>query len=182
MSLIIRIAEESDAAAMAWVVVEAWQTDYRGLVEDDILDALDKDWRAMKWREQMREKEWDHEFFVAALDGKVVGLATIGARRKGPIRFPGEVQALYVHPSAQRRGIGKSLLLRAAEGLLERGFRSMIIWTLKENPKSCGFYQAMGGIPVDETMLTIGYQTVPEIAFGWDRIPGHESAPRYPSQ
>jgi GNAT superfamily N-acetyltransferase len=165
---------------MAWVVVEAWQTDYRGLVADDILDGLNADWRAQKWREQMRDREWDHDFYVAELDGKVVGLATIGARRKGPLRYPGEVHAMYVHPSAQRRGIGRALFQVACVGLLERGFRALLIWTLAENPKSCGFYQAMGGKQVDDTMLTIGHQTVPEAAFGWDQIPGFELAEHCP--
>jgi L-amino acid N-acyltransferase YncA len=65
-------------------------------------------------------------YFVAALDGRVIGYAYAGAYRPRPAyRFTVE-NSVYLQPDIHRRGIGLQLLQRliAESGL--RGYRQMI--------------------------------------------------------
>ena len=65
-------------------------------------------------------------YFVASLEGRVVGYAYAGAYRPRPAyRFTVE-NSVYLEPAIHRRGIGLRLLLRLITESEERGCRQMI--------------------------------------------------------
>ena len=65
-------------------------------------------------------------YLVAEVDGKVVGYAYASLYRTRPAyRFTVE-DSVYVDPAAQRRGIGKALLLKLIESCAALGFRQMV--------------------------------------------------------
>src|SRR5471032_3324795 len=65
-------------------------------------------------------------YFVASLDGRVVGYAYAGAYRPRPAyRFTVE-NSVYLDPAIHRRGIGMRLLLRLIAESEARGYRQMI--------------------------------------------------------
>ncbi|MDE2377834.1 GNAT family N-acetyltransferase [Bradyrhizobium sp.] len=67
-----------------------------------------------------------YPYFVALLDGRVVGYAYAGAYRPRPAyRFTVE-NSIYLDPSTHRRGIGLKLLERLILECEVRGFRQMI--------------------------------------------------------
>src|SRR5215471_3685629 len=68
----------------------------------------------------------DFPYFVAALDGRVVGYAYAGPYRPRPAyRFTVE-NSVYLEPAIQRRGIGLQLMQRLISECTTRGFRQMI--------------------------------------------------------
>jgi L-amino acid N-acyltransferase YncA len=65
-------------------------------------------------------------YFVAALEGQVIGYAYAGAYRPRPAyRFTVE-NSVYLQPAIHRRGIGLKLLQRLIEESEARGYRQMI--------------------------------------------------------
>jgi phosphinothricin acetyltransferase len=65
-------------------------------------------------------------YFVAILDGRVVGYAYAGAYRPRPAyRFTVE-NSVYLEPAIHRRGIGMQLLQRLIAESEARGYRQMI--------------------------------------------------------
>jgi L-amino acid N-acyltransferase YncA len=67
-----------------------------------------------------------YPYFVAELDGRVVGYAYAGAYRPRPAyRFTVE-NSIYLDPSVHRRGIGALLLQRLILECEARGFRQII--------------------------------------------------------
>jgi L-amino acid N-acyltransferase YncA len=65
-------------------------------------------------------------YFVAALDGRVIGYAYAGAYRPRPAyRFTVE-NSVYLQPTIHRRGIGLQLLQRLIAESEARGYRQMI--------------------------------------------------------
>jgi phosphinothricin acetyltransferase len=65
-------------------------------------------------------------YFVAALDGHVVGYAYAGAYRPRPAyRFTVE-NSVYLQPAIHRRGVGLQLLQRLITESEARGYRQMI--------------------------------------------------------
>jgi L-amino acid N-acyltransferase YncA len=71
-------------------------------------------------------REGGYPYFVAALEGQVIGYAYAGAYRPRPAyRFTVE-NSVYLQPAIHRRGIGLQLLLRLIVESEQRGYRQMI--------------------------------------------------------
>jgi phosphinothricin acetyltransferase len=75
---------------------------------------------------RMRALDGGFPYWIAELDGTVVGYAYAGPYRARPAyRFTVE-DSIYVDPKAQGRGIGRALLDRLIADSTSRGFRLMI--------------------------------------------------------
>ena len=98
----VRRARVEDAGGIARAWVRAWQVAYRGLVPDEVLDALDVDERRALWRERL--EGGDCTFVVEDL-----GIA--GYCRVVP---PAEIASLYVLPERRHGGVGSALLAAGA--------------------------------------------------------------------
>jgi L-amino acid N-acyltransferase YncA len=67
-----------------------------------------------------------YPYFVAVLDGRVIGYAYAGAYRPRPAyRFTVE-NSIYLDPAVHRRGIGLHLMQRLIAECEQRGYRQMI--------------------------------------------------------
>lgn len=84
-------------------------------------------------------------YFVAVLDGGVIGYAYAGAYRPRPAyRFTVE-NSVYLRPATHRRGIGRQLLERLMAECEARGFRQMIaVIGDSANAASIGVHAACG--------------------------------------
>ena len=166
----IRLAQPTDAAALARVHVDTWRTAYPGIVPDEHLASLSYEARAKRWEETLSTTDGPGFVYVAQDDsGHVVGFATGGPERSGDPIYRGELYAIYLLPSHQRKGIGRHLVAAVANRLMQMGFHSMLIWVLTQNP-SRKFYEALGGLPVREKEIVIGGATLTEVAYGWPDI------------
>ena len=54
-----------------------------------------------------------------------------------------------------------------ARRLVADGFKSMVIWVLKDNLKARAFYEALGGVRISEKTITIGGAELIDVAYGW---------------
>ena len=70
--------------------------------------------------------EGGYPYFVATIEGRVIGYAYAGAYRPRPAyRFTVE-NSVYLQPSTHRRGVGLQLLQRLIAECEARGYRQMI--------------------------------------------------------
>ena len=139
----IRLADASDARAIAEVHVHTWQAAYRGIVPQDYLDAMSVDKREIIWRESIARKA--PELWVAQSQSAITGWVAFDRSRDADARpAVGEVQAIYVAPDHWSTGTGRELWQLARARLLERGFTSVTLWVLEENERATRFYRAAG--------------------------------------
>jgi len=101
--------------------------------------------------------------------GRVVGFVTGGPKLQGAEKYRGEITALYVRETFQRKGIGKKLMFLAVKALKDHNLRPIIIWALKESPYRV-FYEKLGGTLVDETLRAFGDQKYPIVAYSWQNL------------
>ncbi|HET7849146.1 MAG TPA: GNAT family N-acetyltransferase [Pseudolabrys sp.] len=97
-------------------------------------------------------------YFVAEIEGAVVGYAYASLYRTRPAyRFTVE-NSVYVAPGMQRRGIGRTLLERLIEACTALGFRQMIaVIGDSDQAASIGVHKACGFEPAG-TLKNIGYK------------------------
>ena len=104
--IVIRRAEKEDVRQIAEILVEDWQTAYRGIIDDAFLDSMSADQRY-----EIEIKRYQ-KFIVAADGEEILGYAWLETTDDEPADC--EIIALYVRYSKRNNGIGK-LLLQYAE-------------------------------------------------------------------
>ena len=151
--MIIREAINGDETGLANVHVDTWLSTYKGLVSDLFLDQLDYQVSAQKWKEIIEENS--HILLVAEdTNGNIVGYAFGGGNRIDDTIYDGELYALYILNSFQRKGVGKLLIKSFTKRLMDEGFNSMIVWVLKGNP-NYQFYENLGVQKSGEKIITM---------------------------
>ncbi|MGD0097665.1 MAG: GNAT family N-acetyltransferase [Terracidiphilus sp.] len=159
----IRDADVQDAAAIAHVHVQSWLTTYAGIVPAEYLASLNEAERTLSWRERLGCAV---DVFVAEVDGPVIGFASGGPLREPLGNNEAELYAIYLLEAAQGKGTGRRLVSRVAASLLAKGFTSMIVWVLEQNPAVL-FYERLGAQRVASKQVEIGGASLREIALGW---------------
>jgi ribosomal protein S18 acetylase RimI-like enzyme len=127
------------------VHVATWRDAYAGLLPDDLLDGLDVDDRAERWRGRLAALPDGLFVFVVELDAEVRGFVSGGPSRDGGAG--GEVYAIYVDPGSQDQGAGRQLLHAAVDCLTRAGFTEARLWVLADNHPARGFYESQGWQP-----------------------------------
>lgn len=139
----IRPAELADVEAMATTAVDAWRFAYSDFLPTKMMD----EWADVDRFVNRFKNNWHQEndrLVACDRNGTVLGFAV----QRQPCNLAGfdaEIAGLYVSPTANRRGIGKLLVLAMVTRFLKSGHRSMAIHTLAENKIGCAFYEKMGG-------------------------------------
>ena len=160
----IRDAKPEDGLAIARVQVTSWQETYTGIVPESYLNQLGIEERGARWTERLLEP--GHVILVVEDEGGVFGFAAGGSVMHPVEGYDCELVGLYLLRSHHREGLGRALVRAFAARLKPRGFQSMVVWALRENP-ACGFYERMGGVRVAEKTIEVGGAELPEVAFGW---------------
>ncbi len=145
MHYTIRKAEPKDAPQIAKVHVETWQSHYRGLIPDDILDELSIDQRTKFWEETLSDQNSKSATFVSEDNGTISGFCKVGpSRDENAPDETGELHSMYLMPSKQGEGIGSSLMKTGLNFLREQRFKRATLWVLKTNLKAIKFYESKG--------------------------------------
>ena len=165
----IREATERDAEGIARAHTASWQTSYRGILPDQILDRIDVGQRVETRRRILRDRT---VFQLVAYDlthGDIVGFCDAGpSRRHVPVA--GELYAIYLVQHAKRHGLGQEMIERVQAWLVAREMRSMIVWVLDNNHHARRFYEAMGGQSGSRLHTRVGGFPVTELSYVWDRL------------
>jgi ribosomal protein S18 acetylase RimI-like enzyme len=168
MTLSLRRATVHDATPIAQVHVAAWQSAYRGIVADEFLAAMSVPDRSVRWSEILQQPE--QAVFVAEVERSgVVGFANGGPERECQEAGRGELYALYVHPDWQRQGIGNLLVAALTEWLHQGRFVRLLVLVLADNPARA-FYESLGGVLAERRMISMGKQTLEEVAYRWSDL------------
>ena len=137
--IIIRQAAEEDARQIAEILVEDWQTAYRGIIDSAFLDAMSAEDRYQTEVRRCRK------YRVAAAGQEILGY--VWTEMTDSEDADCEIVALYVRYAKRKNGTGSALFRHSAELFRAAGRKKMIVWCLKENAEARKFYEKMGGKP-----------------------------------
>ena len=136
----VRLATSADARAIARVHVLSWQTGYRGLVSDSLLDGLSIERRAAFWEHVLSDPLPNQRTFVADFSGDVRGFVTGGRCRDEDSPTSGELQAIYVLPEQWNTGTGSALHKACIDALRADAFTDATLWVVQGNDRALRFY------------------------------------------
>ena len=163
MSFTIREATPIDAEAIVAIHVACWQTAYRGLMPDEILNSIDSELWLTRRRAFFERPGCVRK--VALREGAIIGFSDGGPCRESRFADAGEVYSLYVRPGEQGGGVGAALFRAVSAELRARGYSSCLVKTLLNNPKSRAFYEKMGCTFAGESSFELGGKRFPEAMY-----------------
>lgn len=172
----VRAATAADADAIGGIGARAWETTYRGIVPDPVLD----EWiasTAAGWRDAFEQRPPDSpvRVWVAERDGVVIGYAATSPAKDEWLPPPdgaGELTSLYLEPDAIGRGVGRLLYEHAVVDLHARGFDPLVIWAFRDNPLARRFYDRMGlSVDVPDHDWVLGGVPCPIVRYRRDGAP-----------
>jgi GNAT superfamily N-acetyltransferase len=165
----VREATLDDAEGIARAHTASWQTSYRGILPDTVLDRIDVGQRAETRRRILRDRSIYQLVAYDITHGDIVGFCDAGpARRHVP--YAGELYAIYLVDRAKRYGLGQEMMERVQAQLARDAMRSTIVWVLDNNHHARRFYEAMGGRMGSRLQSTVGGFPVIELSYVWDRL------------
>jgi GNAT superfamily N-acetyltransferase len=159
----IKEAELHDAPEIARIIVSAWKSAYKGIIDQSYVDNMKAD-RFVEIMKNNIEKRKEN-IFLYRENEKAAGFISGKLLDNSPYDY--EIVGLYVLPEFQNMGTGAKLLGHAMKFYSQLNCRKMIIWTLK-GAKNNSFYIKKGGIIAEEKILNIGDTDYAGIAFGFD--------------
>ncbi|MBI4908624.1 MAG: alpha/beta fold hydrolase [Acidobacteria bacterium] len=178
----IRRASAGDLSAIPYVHVESWKSTYRGLLPDPLIDDLDEMGRVVQWQQWINQPDEGLFIYVAeAAEGShppIEGFAACGRSQSVPF-CDGEVYAIYLLQSAQRKGLGRKLMAAAVSRLRNSGARSAGVVVLSTNPAR-RFYEVLGGTLFGEQDGDFRGHPCREAVYTWrDLAPLTNAAPHW---
>jgi ribosomal protein S18 acetylase RimI-like enzyme len=167
----IRRASLADAAALAEVNETTWRETYLGLMSGQMLDALTDDARTEAWK-RILSGQTGHlaTTYVAERAGVIVAYGSCGAQRDSDfaaVGYDGEITAVYVLKTDQRRGLGTRLMKAMMDDLAGQGLTGFTLWAPRDNIPARGLYEQLGGQLIGHRTGAHGSGTLAEVAYGW---------------
>lgn len=168
----IRAARPEDIDSLIDVNIRAWHTTYRGIVDDETLDAMTSDSLKDKWERTVRTADSEDRFcFLAQSQEDIVGYVVCGKNREAEASFEWQLYAIYVLQEYQRKGIGRLLFDVAIKEMKRRAVPSFMLYVLEDNRQACRFYESLGPSTHMQHLIEIGGRCHAQIGYGWSQMP-----------
>ena len=145
MSVEFRRASPEDARLLAETRRRAWDTTYRGIYPDAMIDEYDLE--AHTARDAARIADPANAVFLAMDGPECVGYFTYGPYTYGRYKdFALCLNSLYFLPGYRRMGLGRRAFAQLTEFCRERGIPKFFCGCNCHNLPAQAFYRAMGGV------------------------------------
>jgi len=159
----IRRAEQQDRPRLAAVQAASWKDAYRDVLPADYLagelDAdLDRHWQSIDLTED--------DVVLVAEAGEVTGFIAVWVR---PDPY---VDNLHVRPGLRSKGVGRRLMVAAAERLMAAGHTTAYLWVVAGNDRAIDFYERLGGVRTEQAMQPLFDNLVLNYRIEWNDLSG----------
>jgi len=144
MGFIIRETKEADAYDSASVHVLSWQSAYRGIIPDAILSRFSIEEQAERFLNDYNEYKGVSFYYVAELEGKIIGNLVISRCRDKDKPHAGEIIAIYLLEEHWGKGYGRAMIYYALDILKSIECNEVVIWVLEENIRARKAYESNG--------------------------------------
>lgn len=139
----IRLAEENDCYKLSVLKKSVWETTYRGIYPDDMIDNFD--FKKHENRFKFFVDSADIDLYVVEVEDKIIGYVSCGKPLYDYQDYKQEIHLFYLESAYQRLGIGSDLFKMIYEIIKLKGVNKFFISCNKYNLSAQKFYEQMGG-------------------------------------
>ncbi len=140
--ILIRKVKYDDIEQIVDINIKDWKKVYKGIIDDEILDNLDRSKKIEKWKKHYNTGN----VIVAEKNGSVLGYCRYDDNAYYEnTDIDSEIIALYVDYDKLGNGVGRKLFEYVIIDLKNKQKNKMVIWCLEKNENARKFYEKMGG-------------------------------------
>jgi len=171
--MLVRDADLADVDGLASCIVASWLEAHQHQLPRELWERRRENWTvevsAAAWNRTLLEIATEaavrsHVLVATESESEmIVGLVMGTVNESGE----GEVDALYVAPEHQGRGVGRRLLSASFERLRAAGAENARVVVLAANAPAQQFYEHMGGSEAGSVELDEDHELLPAIAYLW---------------
>lgn len=140
----IRHATLADTQRIAEIHVAGWQTAYRGVIPDPVIDAMETEKLRPQWDQRVRDNLGD--LLLAISNDQITGFCHLIPSRDTDAGDAFEISAIYIDPLSWRQGCGRALCEAALSTAKQHGAPEVTLWVFTDNSPGRRFYEAFGFI------------------------------------
>lgn len=141
-NLIIRDVKYEDIEQIVDINIKDWKKVYKGIIDDEILNNLNREEKIKKWRKHYNISN----VIVAEENGTILGYCRYDDNAiYENTDIDSEIIAIYVDCDKLGKGIGRKLIEYVKKDLKNKNKTKMVIWCLEKNQNARKFYEKMGG-------------------------------------
>lgn len=161
--MIIRAAKYIDLEKIARIQLETWKSTYANIIPATYLSSLSIHNCEKNLYSVIKTKQ---QFCLVCDmgDNDICGFVIAGKQRDENLNYDGEIYAIYVKSTFQRKGIGSLLIRSAMNKLFNHNFNHVLVWVLVKNPYKA-FYEKLGGTCCAEKYVEIDNVRLKEVAY-----------------
>ena len=166
-NLKIKKIEEKDIPEVVDLRISSWKDAYRGIIDDEYLQTIDRDKRIEKIKGNYKETG----FIVAYINDEIAGFCRYVDNNEFTPNISSidcELLSLYIRPDFKYMGIGTALFNYVFQEFKAKGKTKMIVWCLKDNEPAKLFYKKLDGKILYEKLEPIGGKEYEEVGFVYD--------------
>ena len=159
----VRPATSEDVEAIAALHVAGYESTYRGMVPDAVIDSRPIELRRRVWGERLAAPGQREFVLVAELEGEIAGFSSgrvATAEEGGDGERIGCWENLYLRPdvvgSANSLKVGFALHQATLDGLAACGFDEAVNFVIEGNDRARRFFEAVGWKPDGAQRVTEG--------------------------
>ncbi len=144
----IREATRADLEAIVLINTQCWQKNYHRIIAADYLASINYQDQLKRWQRYHQHAEQFDALFLVKTDWDQKILGYLLAQRNDQseaIDHEIEIVQIYVDPEHQGKGIGKELFHALMQHPKYQKNQTFYLLTLKDNHRSCNFYQQLWG-------------------------------------
>lgn len=140
--LLIRTIKYEDIEQIVDINIKAWKKEYKGIIDDEILNNLNRQEKIKKWKKSYNKGN----VIVAEESGTILGYCRYDdSTVYKNTDIDSEIIAIYVDCDKLGNGIGRKLVEYVKNDLKNKNKAKMVIWCLEKNQNARKFYEKIGG-------------------------------------
>lgn len=141
-------AEFSDYVEIAQLHAASWKKTYRGILSDQFLNDDVEKVLLQRWQNRLTSPLSNQAITLAIQENIVAGFSCIYL--DDDFRYGTLLDNLHVAAGYQRSGVGKLLMKKCAELILQRSINhKMYLWVFEANQNARQVYEQLGGENVE---------------------------------
>ena len=139
--MIIRDAVYDDIDKIAKLYISNWKETYKGLLPEDYLNSLTKEYAVEKWNKYLKNK---NHIFVAYEGNEFLGF--VASKKDDNEEGYWYLDSLHITKNSRGKGIGTKLIYKVGKYALTNGYQCMSICIVKGNDSAKSIYKKLGAV------------------------------------